>query len=116
VDLAAATVQTECTFLVAQLSISCVMLAISHSAAVQVQRPAQRLLRRASTHREVGYLKDLLLAAHNEELALITYDQATIPNTLNETGAEEVYHTGAIFVDSPAMPEFGTVARALIAL
>ena len=96
---------------------------ISQTVAAQVKhhRPAQAV---ESVHTWRGGAfegrsdRALLLAAWEEKLTLITYDQKTIPPLLAELYAEGQSHAGVIFVDDQTIPssDFGALTRALILL
>ncbi len=96
---------------------------ISQTVAAQVRhhRPAQTV---ESVHTWRGGAfegrsdRALLLAAREEGLTLVTYDQKTIPPLLAELYAEGESHAGVIFMDAQTIPssDFGTLTRALILL
>ena len=96
---------------------------ISQTVAAQVRhhRPAQTV-ESVHTWRDGAFegLSDraLLLAAREETLTLITYDQKTIPPLLAGLYAGGESHAGVIFVDDQtiASSDFGTLTRALILL
>ncbi len=57
----------------------------------------------------------LLLLAHEEHRALLTYDVNTIPDLIRELGEAGVDHSGVIFVSrrTMAQDDIGTPVRAL---
>src|SRR5437870_3624116 len=59
----------------------------------------------------------LLLAAHEERLTLLTYDQKTIPPILVEFAATGQSHSGVVFVDQNtiASNDYGGLVRAILA-
>ena len=58
----------------------------------------------------------ILVAAHEANLTLVTYDLRTIPPLLVEWGAAEISHAGVIFIDDLSIPSnnFGQIMRSLI--
>jgi predicted nuclease of predicted toxin-antitoxin system len=60
--------------------------------------------------------EDLLLAAAQEELTIVTYDLKTIPPLIAELSARSQSHAGVIFVDALSITndDFGTLTRALL--
>ena len=60
----------------------------------------------------------VLRAAAEDELALVTYDQKTIPPLLVEWGNAGISHAGIIFVDERtiASADFGGLVNALVHL
>ena len=62
--------------------------------------------------------EEILIAAAQEGLTLVTYDQKTILPVLVQWGQIGTDHTGAVFIDdrSIASNNFGTLVRALLLL
>jgi hypothetical protein len=60
----------------------------------------------------------LLRLARAEEVTLVTYDQASIPDFLRQFAEEEEGHAGVIFVDTLTIrpSDIGGLARALVRL
>jgi predicted nuclease of predicted toxin-antitoxin system len=58
---------------------------------------------------------EILEAAREDRLTLVTYDLRTIPDLLRERGDLEIPHYGVIFIDnrSIASSDLGTLVRAL---
>ncbi len=58
----------------------------------------------------------ILIAAHEANLTLVTYDLRTIPQILVEWGQAGIPHAGVIFIDdrSIASNNFGQLMRSLI--
>jgi hypothetical protein len=58
----------------------------------------------------------ILIAAASEGLTLVTYDQKTIPNILDELFYDGQHHAGVIYVDERTIPggDFGLLVRSLI--
>lgn len=60
----------------------------------------------------------VLLAAREEGLTLVTYDQRTIPPILSEWGIQGISHSGVVFVgeETVASSDIGGLIRALVEL
>jgi len=62
---------------------------------------------------------EILVACQEEQRALLTYDQATIPDLLRQWAAEERVHSGVIFADKntvkPSSPSAVAAALARLA-
>lgn len=60
----------------------------------------------------------ILMAALQERLTLVTYDQKTILPLLVQWGASGIDHAGVVFIDDRTIPSnnFGALVRALAAL
>lgn len=58
----------------------------------------------------------IIAAAYDEGLALVTFDQATIPPLLVDHGTRYVPHAGVIFASTRTLPanDIGGIARALV--
>ena len=58
----------------------------------------------------------IIAAAYEEGLALVTFDQATIPLLLVDRGARGVPHAGVIFASTRTIPanDIGGIAHALV--
>ena len=58
----------------------------------------------------------ILIAAHEANLTLVTYDLKTIPPLLVEWGNAAIPHSGVIFVDDRSIPsnDFGQIMGSLI--
>ncbi len=58
----------------------------------------------------------ILIAAHEANLTLVTYDLKTIPPLLVEWGNAAIPHSGVIFVDDRSIPSnnFGQIMGSLI--
>jgi predicted nuclease of predicted toxin-antitoxin system len=58
---------------------------------------------------------EILEAAHEDRLTLVTYDLQTIPSLLRELGDFEIPHHGVIFIDNRtiASSDVGALVRAL---
>ncbi len=60
--------------------------------------------------------EDILLAAHEDNLTLVKYDQNTIPSLITKWGLERISHSGVIFVSnrSIAQDDVGEQIRAIL--
>jgi hypothetical protein len=99
-------------------------LLLDHHISPDVVPAARRLQRDAALEhvrdRHWQALRDpeLLRLARAEELTLVTYDQASIPDFLRQFGQNEEDHAGVIFVDTFTFrpSDIGGLARALVRL
>jgi hypothetical protein len=95
---------------------------ISHAVAEQVHRKRADIRIESVLRWRGGTLRQtpddqVLDAAREAELTLVTYDQKTIPPILVEFAMSQRHHAGVLFVDRGAIASdnIGALVRALIA-